>query len=51
MQTLRRDFDQMSANYNRTQSGLVSEVVSVAGKYTYNGLESRLLSNLEIAEK
>ena len=30
--SLRREFDQLSENYNRTQSGLVHEVVSVAGK-------------------
>jgi DNA mismatch repair protein MSH2 len=29
----RREFDQMSENYNRTQSGLVNEVVSVASSY------------------
>ncbi|KAL9631880.1 MAG: hypothetical protein Q9164_005651 [Protoblastenia rupestris] len=33
MQTLRREHDQLSENYNRTQSGLVSEVVSVAASY------------------
>jgi len=31
--TMRREFDQLSANYNRTQSGLVSEVVGVAASY------------------
>ena len=31
--SLRRDFDQLSENYNRTQTGLVSEVVSVAASY------------------
>ncbi|KAI9697896.1 MAG: MutS-like protein [Bogoriella megaspora] len=30
---LRREFDQLSQNYNRTQSGLVNEVVGVAGSY------------------
>jgi DNA mismatch repair protein MSH2 len=30
---LRRDFDQLSENYNRTQSGLVQEVVNVASSY------------------
>ena len=30
---LRREFDQLSENYNRTQSGLVNEVVSVAASY------------------
>ncbi|KAH7392298.1 muts domain V-domain-containing protein [Phaeosphaeria sp. MPI-PUGE-AT-0046c] len=29
----RREFDQMSENYNRTQFGLVNEVVSVASSY------------------
>ncbi|KAI9680284.1 MAG: MutS-like protein [Bathelium mastoideum] len=33
LQGLRREFDQLSENYNRTQSGLVHEVVSVAGSY------------------
>lgn len=33
MQTMRREHDQLSSNYNRTQSGLVSEVVSVAASY------------------
>ncbi|KAI9878678.1 MAG: MutS-like protein [Pleopsidium flavum] len=33
MQTMRREFDQLSENYNRTQSGLVSEVVNVAASY------------------
>ncbi|KAI9843089.1 MAG: MutS-like protein [Sclerophora amabilis] len=33
MQTMRREFDQLSENYNRTQSGLVNEVVSVAASY------------------
>lgn len=28
---MRREFDQLSENYNRTQSGLVQEVVNVAG--------------------
>jgi len=31
--SLRREFDQLSENYNRTQSGLVNEVVSVAASY------------------
>ncbi|KAF2101994.1 DNA mismatch repair protein MSH2 [Rhizodiscina lignyota] len=30
---LRREFDQLSENYNRTQSGLVNEVVGVAASY------------------
>jgi DNA mismatch repair protein MSH2 len=30
---LRREFDQLSENYNRTQNGLVSEVVNVAASY------------------
>jgi DNA mismatch repair protein MSH2 len=30
---LRRDFDKLSENYNRTQSGLVQEVVNVASSY------------------
>ncbi|KAF2195766.1 DNA mismatch repair protein [Zopfia rhizophila CBS 207.26] len=33
LQGLRREFDQLSENYNRTQSGLVNEVVSVAASY------------------
>ncbi|KAJ9148483.1 DNA mismatch repair protein msh-2 [Pleurostoma richardsiae] len=33
LQSLRRDFDQLSINYNRTQSSLVSEVVGVASSY------------------
>lgn len=33
LQTLRREFDQLSQNYNRTQSSLVSEVVGVAASY------------------
>ncbi|KZF21904.1 DNA mismatch repair protein [Xylona heveae TC161] len=33
MQTMRREFDQLSQNYNRTQSGLVNEVVNVAASY------------------
>ena len=33
MQSLRREHDQLSSNYNRTQSGLVHEVVNVAASY------------------
>ena len=33
LQGLRREFDQLSDKYNRTQSGLVHEVVSVAASY------------------
>ncbi|KAF2495552.1 DNA mismatch repair protein [Lophium mytilinum] len=33
LQGLRREFDQHSDNYNRTQSGLVNEVVGVAASY------------------
>jgi DNA mismatch repair protein MSH2 len=33
MTQMRREFDQLSENYNRTQSGLVNEVVSVAASY------------------
>ncbi|KAL4945182.1 hypothetical protein BDV06DRAFT_209676 [Aspergillus oleicola] len=33
MQSLRREHDQLSGNYNRTQTGLVSEVVNVAASY------------------
>ena len=33
MLNLRREHDQLSENYNRTQSGLVSEVVGVAASY------------------
>jgi DNA mismatch repair protein MSH2 len=32
--SMRREFDQLSENYNRTQGGLVSEVVAVAASYT-----------------
>ena len=31
--SMRREFDQLSENYNRTQTGLVSEVVNVASSY------------------
>jgi DNA mismatch repair protein MSH2 len=34
LQAYRREFDQMSQNYNRTQSGLVNEVVGVAASYS-----------------
>lgn len=34
LQELRREHDQLSSSYNRTQSSLVSEVVSVASSYT-----------------
>jgi DNA mismatch repair protein MSH2 len=33
LQSLRREHDQLSENYNRTQSSLVNEVVSVAASY------------------
>ncbi|KAL1311507.1 hypothetical protein AAFC00_001630 [Neodothiora populina] len=33
MQSMRREFDQLSETYNKTQSGLVNEVVSVAASY------------------
>ncbi|KAI9809625.1 MAG: MutS-like protein [Sarcosagium campestre] len=33
LQTMRREFDQLAENYNRTQSGLVNEVVNVAASY------------------
>jgi DNA mismatch repair protein MSH2 len=33
LQAIRREFDQLSETYNRTQSGLVNEVVSVASSY------------------
>lgn len=33
MTQMRREHDQLSENYNRTQSGLVNEVVSVAASY------------------
>ena len=33
MQSMRREHDQLSENYNRTQSGLVQEVVNVAASY------------------
>lgn len=33
MQAFRREYDQLSQNYNRTQSGLVNEVVQVASSY------------------
>lgn len=34
LQELRREYDQLSSSYNRQQSSLVSEVVSVASSYT-----------------
>lgn len=34
LQSLRREFDQLSQNYNRTQSSLVAEVVGVAASYS-----------------
>jgi DNA mismatch repair protein MSH2 len=34
LQAYRREFDQLSQNYNRTQSGLVNEVVGVAASYS-----------------
>jgi DNA mismatch repair protein MSH2 len=33
LQSIRREFDQLSENYNRTQKSLVNEVVSVAASY------------------
>jgi len=33
LQSFRREFDQLSQNYNRTQSSLVNEVVGVAASY------------------
>lgn len=33
LQAYRREYDQLSQNYNRTQSGLVNEVVQVAASY------------------
>lgn len=33
LQSIRREFDQLSENYNRTQSSLVNEVVAVAASY------------------
>ena len=33
MQSLRREHDQLSSNYNRTQTGLVTEVVNVTASY------------------
>jgi len=33
LQAIRREFDQLSQNYNRTQNGLVNEVVGVAASY------------------
>ncbi|KAK8125816.1 DNA mismatch repair protein msh2-like protein [Apiospora kogelbergensis] len=33
LQGLRREFDQLSQNYNRTQSSLVNEVITVAASY------------------
>ncbi|KAK8050287.1 DNA mismatch repair protein msh-2 [Apiospora phragmitis] len=33
LQNLRREFDQLSQNYNRTQSSLVNEVITVAASY------------------
>ncbi|EOO01996.1 putative dna mismatch repair protein msh-2 protein [Phaeoacremonium minimum UCRPA7] len=34
LQALRREFDQLSQTYNKTQSGLVNEVVGVAASYS-----------------
>ncbi|KAI5290397.1 MutS-like protein [Ascosphaera aggregata] len=34
MQSYRREHDQLSSNYNRTQAGLVREVVNVAASYS-----------------
>jgi DNA mismatch repair protein MSH2 len=34
LQAMRREFDQLSQNYNRTQSSLVNEVVAVAASYS-----------------
>ncbi|KAK0712973.1 muts domain V-domain-containing protein [Lasiosphaeria miniovina] len=34
LQSFRREFDQLSQNYNRTQSSLVAEVVGVAASYS-----------------
>ncbi|KAI1645131.1 muts domain V-domain-containing protein [Daldinia loculata] len=34
LQSYRREFDQLSQTYNRTQKGLVNEVVSVAASYS-----------------
>ncbi|CAK4031760.1 DNA mismatch repair msh-2 [Lecanosticta acicola] len=31
---MKRDFEQLTENYNRTQSGLASEVINVAGSYS-----------------
>ena len=33
LQSLRRNFDQLSENYTRTQSGLATEIINIAGKY------------------
>ena len=33
LSSMRREFDQLSENYNRTQTGLVTEVVNVAASY------------------
>jgi len=37
---LRREFDQLSENYNRTQGGLVNEVVNVAGVSSFTFVSS-----------
>jgi len=49
LQSLRREFDQLSENYNRTQSSLVSEVVNVASSYV-PGIEqlAGVLSHLDV---
>ncbi|KAL9109673.1 MAG: hypothetical protein Q9227_005711 [Pyrenula ochraceoflavens] len=49
LQQLRREHDQLSATYNRTQSSLVTEVVTVAASYT-PVLESlaSLLAHLDV---
>ena len=49
LQSLRREHDQLSENYNRTQTGLVSEVVGVAGSYcpVFENL-ANVLSHLDV---
>ncbi|KAJ9656410.1 MSH2 protein [Neophaeococcomyces mojaviensis] len=49
LSALRRDHDQLSTNYNRTQSGLVNEVVTVAASYVpVIELLAGILSHLDV---
>jgi DNA mismatch repair protein MSH2 len=49
LQALRREHDQLSSSYNRTQSSLVTEVVSVAASYTpVLGSLAAILAHLDV---